>query len=518
MWSLALSARWAKVALVILASSAITATLASPFNADSQLESRATGKSVGSACTSSSECISKNCVYYNGAKSQTCRRQPPGGPCTSNSNCGSRICAKGVCSQASTNGTCDTVSDCSSSNLCSSGRCSARTLTVGPNSPCSTNSDCSSGSCQALKSCFDANGNEVRCSADQLHCTRLPNGSACANDGDCGFGFCRSGTCTASVDGDACVHESQCTGVSICGTQGVCHTPGTKTLYSQEICGAASQCFSNRCLSNLKYTDPYDQVFDYFGPFEQPTRCDYLRVGGTKCRSYTDCVTGICKADKCVLGTSGVDRCLFNQHCSSGLCGSSSTADGICQKLPPNGGTDVGRPCSASGQCATQRCETGFIKRPVPFDPSQSYYVQDLICVQSEEGGSCLTDSECSQGVCRGAVCTFLSIGQTCASDPQCGTYNCAPNASGSALVCDTAEFQYPCSANSDCYSQVCDFNNGSLCTAVSPTGTCRTDNDCDYNKAVCDSSRTCRNIRDKPCTANAECLSGTCASTGLCA
>ncbi|CAD6892116.1 unnamed protein product [Tilletia controversa] len=386
-----------KVALLLLASTTLHAVSAHPSiletDTPSPLAIRATGKYVGATCTSDAECYSKNCVLYGSLRQKTCRRQPSGGPCFEANNCGSRSCVQGRCQSSDLNGPCDTVSDCiGTSLLCDAGACKVNPNvgpTSAPNQACRTGSDCASERCEALTYCLDPTGKEGPCSScfpgtgfdppcepAPLHCTRLPLGASCANNGDCAEGFCRSGTCAVSQSGDACVSEAQCTGTSICGTRGTCHTPAKRTLYTQDICGADSQCKNGRCRTGLNFTDVYDQSFQYTGQYTYPPRCDYLSLGESNCRTYSDCTSGICKNAVCVLGADG-DRCLFNQHCAN-LCG----ADGICQPLPAQGSVALKQPCTADNQCASGRCDGdyGFIARPLPYDPSKTQYVMDKLC------------------------------------------------------------------------------------------------------------------------------------------
>ena len=101
---------------------------------------QSSGAANGSACTSGSQCTSKNCM--NG----TC--QPCGGTgaqCTGNSNCCSQTCSNGICVVAA-NG-----SHCTSSNQCSSNNCDNGICNEGASAtqPCTENYDCESGYCNS---------------------------------------------------------------------------------------------------------------------------------------------------------------------------------------------------------------------------------------------------------------------------------------------------------------------------------------------------------------------------------
>ncbi|KAK0562888.1 hypothetical protein OC861_005104, partial [Tilletia horrida] len=94
-----------------------------------------TGKFVGSTCTTSAECYSKNCALVKGSTTvKKCQRQPFAGPCFENANCQSRNCllSKGICNNPSNlNGTCDGNNDCANFWICDTGsgigKCRANT-------------------------------------------------------------------------------------------------------------------------------------------------------------------------------------------------------------------------------------------------------------------------------------------------------------------------------------------------------------------------------------------------------
>ncbi|KAK0522488.1 hypothetical protein OC842_006451 [Tilletia horrida] len=527
MW-FTLKSRWTQLAVLLLAAtSALQAVVGTPLDFDTDAPSfaveRATGKYVGATCSANDECFSKNCQLVNGTQKKTCQRQPFNGPCFQNNNCLSRKCSQGKCAASPLNGECNSVSDCAnaSSKVCSGGKCNARTTALlAPNSACSADGDCVSGHCESLRSCFDSTGLEGSCSPGALHCTRLPLGSTCANDGDCAEGFCRSGVCSTSRTGDACVSETQCVGTSICGTTGQCHTPSRRSLYPQDVCGSNTQCKSGRCVKDLLITDQLDTAFPYAGtgrtPYTQPTMCDYFRLGEPLCRDYVDCgPTGTCINGVCALGAQ-YDPCLLNQHCAD-ICG----LDGFCIPQQPAGSIEVGDPCTANSTCQTNRCELGFIYRPLPnVQPVTYQYVQDTVCVKARIDGPCQFDAQCEVGACRNGVCTQLNIGDSCSSYNECVTFRCT------AGICELASTHTYCSLSSQCYSNACkpiycapgtpNCDPHTWCDPVPVLGTCRDDSDCDsvFDSVTCDlRDNTCRYRTNHACSSGVECLSGICAA-----
>ncbi|CAD6908116.1 unnamed protein product [Tilletia controversa] len=377
-----------KFALLLLASQLLTAVAASPFDLDSRaLVSRARGgKYVGSSCQVDSECYSASCATGDDGVTRTCQRQLPGGPCFENSNCDTRQCdlSAGICKASAVNGLCTNYYDCdgweqgtvtcqnkkckiqdskacTQSNQCASGFCNnkiCRRRPQAPNSPCFVDGECLSGDCAAITAsqCTNPDGSFAYCpgTTDQ-HCTRYALGHSCANNGECQEGFCRSGKCVASKDGDACSEQYQCTGPSVCGN-GKCYTPSNATLHPNDVCDIGSQCLSGRCVTDQLQKDSYG-VNTVTLKNQYPARCDYLANGQTSCRSFTDCSTGLCQSGTCNLGKDG-DRCQVNYQCEN-LCSS----DGVCYTPAKSNAQGQGEPCKTDDQCLS-RSSTRAVEDP----------------------------------------------------------------------------------------------------------------------------------------------------------
>ncbi|KAK0523842.1 hypothetical protein OC834_005763, partial [Tilletia horrida] len=275
-----------KLAILVLASQLVSSAIATPFDAEEEtvaLWVRAQGgKYIGSNCTSSSECYSTNCVYSDATGLKQCQRQPTGGPCFERNNCVSRNCQlnTGKCDKLSgLYGPCKTPLNCdartqaltcaagscklknkaacASDAQCISGSCKkgvCQQVAQGPNTPCSANRDCRSGKCQASSVCVAENGSSFNCGFGYSYCTRYPLGHTCANDGECGRGFCRNGICTPGKNGDACFSSDQCAGRLTCGKDKKCYNPAMTSSSTTSTSSSSSSSPSATASSSVAAT------------------------------------------------------------------------------------------------------------------------------------------------------------------------------------------------------------------------------------------------------------------------
>ncbi|KAE8268787.1 hypothetical protein A4X09_0g3563 [Tilletia walkeri] len=548
---------WSNLAIVLFTFAILNSVLASPFarldnGSPSSWPRDAPGLADGSPCHYYTDCTSKYCQTDYGSDVGTCERQDLGSYCQTSLSCLSNSCYNGRC-VSENGGACEYDYDClnygaigyasvacfankcmvnvgypcATDDVCFTGLCLNQVCRRKPQAPsqaCDTDAECAAGQCEAVERCADQTGRLVDCDTNSdKHCSRLPLGSKCANDGYCAQGFCRSGICTASKIGDACVSETQCGGTSVCGTTGKCHTPGPNTQYPQAACGADSQCKSTRCITGVSGKDQYgNPVNPPLSVFNQ-TFCDYFRSGGGPCRSFVDCGSGVCKDSKCYMsGTGG--RCATSSNCiSPNLCG----LDGICYK--PEGKQGAGKPCTDASQCTTNTCTQKTFSRPNPDSPGEKIPTVDKFCQQSNRGGSCSVDGDCIYSNCRNNVCVKLDIGQKCLGGPQCKSATCVVDTvltgSTTKKVCSLISANKACANNSQCYSGQCVSLPSGLscgdalcdpyygCQAIGVLGTCRADVDCGVNGhgGQCDVDKKCRRNLKSPCTSSDQCLSRYC-------
>ncbi|KAK0522350.1 hypothetical protein OC835_006605 [Tilletia horrida] len=458
-----------------------------------------TGKYVGSTCTSSDECYSKNCVQG------TCQRQPVGGPCFKGANCVTRNCnvqtglcrtpslLYGVCQdsqnscatkayagQLTCNGQTCKLKDgatCTQDKACLSGTCGqdkkCGKAGLPPDADCNQDSDCQSGTCAF---CYELHGLADCTNDDPYHtssfCTRFALGHSCTATNQCDRGVCRGGTCSTSQVGDACTDQYTCTGDQVCGADKKCFVPAAGSLAPAQDCGVDDQCISKRCVTST------------LGPHTVTTGvCDYLKAGQGPCRSTADCSTDVCKNGTCEPAQIG-EECDVNSRCAgSSLCG----LDGICyqaadQSVGPRG------PCKTDGNCKSGRCVPNpaySTTRLTLDDPREEFQVYERYCTPSEAGNYCDASSDCRAGLAcdqSSKTCKGLAIGAACTDRMNCESQTCIDG------QCASSTARVHCVVDGDCFSQQCnDASLGSCsfecplrrCVALESGATCRVNGDC---------------------------------------
>ncbi len=192
-------------------------------------------KALGQLCGAASDCESNNCVEGVCCSSPscgtcqscavtglagTCRPVPAGdvephGGCTGTTPCGfiGTCDGNGACRQAPTSTSCG-VASCSGATYTAIGHCDGN------------------GACDqtATSTCAPYKCGPAACL------------TVCAADADCAAGlFCRSGSCTAKPNGDACVAGAECTSGSC--VEGVCcGSASCPSCSSCAVAGKAGTC------------------------------------------------------------------------------------------------------------------------------------------------------------------------------------------------------------------------------------------------------------------------------------
>ncbi|KAK0543976.1 hypothetical protein OC846_006222 [Tilletia horrida] len=368
-----------------------------------------TGKFVGSTCTTSDECYSKNCALVKGSTTlKKCQRQPFGGPCFKDANCLTRNClsSKGVCDNPSNlNGTCSGDPYCANGLLCDTGsgigKCKAKTGSkckwagdcvsgddctngvcktplLSPNQPCNKGSECISGGC-SFGPCTLDNG-------DYVNCTLSLGQSGCRGYGDCAKGICKDEKCQLGADGDKCGANLQCQ--NLCNLDGVCYTLKNGTILATgQPCLKNSQCITNKCLYHYGVVRPSptdDCPFDPYYPDEpcvDEVRDTVCKPGGLsgKCYDENDCAQGSCIDGVCQGRPTGSD-CQTATDCTSLSCDS-----GKCSVAAAYS------PCSSGSQCYSGKCET------TDCNPDYVTACPSKFCLPVPEGQTCRQDGDCSQ-------------------------------------------------------------------------------------------------------------------------
>ncbi|KAE8261250.1 hypothetical protein A4X09_0g7689, partial [Tilletia walkeri] len=478
------------------------------------------GKYVGSTCTTNIDCYSENCAPTNGTTKLTCQRQPTGGPCFKNSNCSSRNCANTCQSLSNTFGICKTRRDCKGGRPCVDGICkhsnnglcqSDRACASGrcfngvcrdppsrlPGGPCNDSSECVFGSC--MRDPFPG--------IEYSNCERYPLGHSCVTSNQCADGSCKNGLCAKSQIGDDCLKPSQCPGESLCGPDKKCYIPSDRTVYSNDFCKTDEQCTSNRCSTTESY----------------PV-CGLLDNGASGCRTFRDCLTGLCQDGTCKLGKDG-DRCIANYMCETGkLCG----YDGVC--YTPDGPQEKDAVCNDNKDCRLGNCV--FYSRYRKVRPSLDVPTDGVVSLDGNCDGlpldaACSSTDDCAESACLGGVCKKVPNGGRCTTSEQCDSVACVDAPGGTYKTCSAlltgGAF---CTENDQCFSGNCLFvcSRESVecnyydptykCEEVRPAGTCRIQADCGGagGAKVCTEDKICKwQGYFNDCTADIDCLSGFC-------
>lgn len=476
-------------------------------------------KANGENCTSSYDCQSDNCGFYNSAyticceSGKTCCRSNSecpfaytcgsnyycvsstpkkieGQSCTSNSECSSNYCGNNICCQSGKT-CCTSDSNCPQFYVCNknSGNyyCVEKTGVVTGGS-CSSNTNCASGNCQkgvccaSGQSCCSSNSDcysGYECNLTKRYCvsttatTKKSDGSTCSYGSDCQSGNCNNGICCASGK-TCCSSNSQCSSGYTCGSSYYCIQSTTKKADGVS-CLANSDCQSGNCKNSVCCVS-----------------------GKTCCGSNSDCPTDYecdynyfyCKQKTTTKKANG-ELCTSASECSGGYCVHLS-----CR--------------SSSTYCGDYYCDTGETCTSCSSDCGS--------CKKSD-GSSCDYNSDCQSGNCQNYIC--CASGKTCCNyNYECsGDYFCGPNYYCVSTTPKKENYQ-SCSVGSDCESGNCNTVNGwnsiGLCC---PSGVmcCNSSNDC-FSGEICSNkictkqiATTTKKSNGESCNSASECSGGYC-------
>ena len=315
-----------------------------------------------------------------------------------------------------------------------------------------------------------------------------PNGSGCsaASASTCASGNCVDGVCCASA--------------SCSGTCQACNVPGSLGTCSNVAVGSPD----DSC--------PSDQACDANHQCKART--------GHQCGIFSDCASGHC-ADGVCCNTDCNDTCkVCNLNNSLGTCAlvpvgnedpgtcvsdssqpRSCDASGVCT----NGPKATGKPCSASGQCASSYCIDGFCCntacnttcyscglpatpgtcQPIPAglpdhsatttcDGAMQYCTGSGTCGMNKypNGQTCSATTDCGSGFCVDGKCCNSACTGTCQSCAVAGSLGSCVNLPAgapdptSSPACGGTQY---CDANGTCQSGL--KVNGAMCAAGGDCG-----------------------------------------------
>ncbi|PIN68549.1 hypothetical protein COV93_09035 [Candidatus Woesearchaeota archaeon CG11_big_fil_rev_8_21_14_0_20_43_8] len=534
-------------------------------------------------CTTSADCLQGIC------QSGTC---VPDTKCTYDYECASGVCQGGDCLTAQClqdsdcliglcknyqcimDNTCLIDNDCKESNICENGLCKPITSIgctfdteclsgvctdghcAGDMPDCVSDYDCLIGTCKS-GSCVVSCTSDNECLDGECVNNQCELRTDCTLDGDCLDGICKNGQC---VTYNGCTLDSDCLS-DVC-LNGQCLPPMTN------ICTKNSDCLSGQCknglcvpMTNIECLTDSDCVESHNC---ENGLCVGLPLITEQCTSNSQCLSGVCKDNKCVPNL----LCTKDSECESGTC-----TNNLCVPM-----TNVD--CTKNSDCLSGECKSGkCVGQPLPSlcvidnDCASDEECMDNFCVPMEGSVACIVNSDCLSGACVSGQCVPPNA-IACTSNSDCTSDKCEngycispPNllcvkdADCLSGVCHSGECVSPpniiCTKDSDCLSGLCTSNicvpltitectSGSDCLSGSckdgycvgqpiPTTSCTKDSDCLYGSCansvcvpdlICVSDSDCESdscennicvpMTTTTCTADSDCISGTC-KNGYC-
>ena len=466
-------------------------------------------KCIGTTCKGSA----KDCTDTDACTSDACDPTLPSatncthlkfdGPCNDGDNCTSNdLCASGKCAGTKadcndgnpcTNDLCDSIKGCqhiplaggtkcddglgcTQNDYCDAGKCTQLPADNKCNS-CNSNADCTKYNdqdfCNGTIKCIDSYKGKV-CDTDQatvVKCDATKDNSCTKNtcnpdNGVCGIVKFNAGT---SCSGDKCLANAQCDGLGACK-------------------GVALNCDDN----NACTTDSCDSTIGCkHAAVADATKCD----DGSKCTPTDTCLAGKCVGDQNTCGCTTNAQCAgFDDGnlcngvltCQQAFCKPDATTVVTCGKLTNTCQDNVCTP--ASGICS-----------PVAK-------VDNVACDDSD---ACTLSETCQTGICKSNTQANCDDGNPCTTDFCDPAFGCdhAPLAAGG--VCNDNN---DCTTNDSCKTGSCvgvalNCDDNNQCTA----DTCAKKGGCAH---ALDDTLTCTD--GDPCSAPDHCKDGVCLSSAL--
>lgn len=446
---------------------------------------------ISSACQTQSECCSGlSCV--DGICDKTASGGGAGDPCSASTDCSSGF----ECSQAGTCAACGTNGHacCVTQAACNPG------LSCGSNKLCATACGATGAGCCPGNKCNVATDSctNGKCTGSGTPGT-LNNpcniGSKCNTGLNCVGGTCLAPSSCNTVNAMCCAGNA-CTGGLQCAENGTCQTPKTCTPLEGDCTTSATCCTGYTCSLTVE-------------PAGTPNKNTCCVGAGTACPDGDfDCCGYLrCVNTKCTANADG-DYCLSNSDCAradcdaaTGVCGGGALQ---CGTLTPIGGT-----CNSDSECCDGVCR------------ALASTGNDTCC----EGASVMCTSSkdcCGRMVCgSNGKCTPRQPGQSCLDSVECTVdHNCVNGTCASSSVSGLGG---SCNVVTDCVSpgNGTDCENGACCS-TSALDPCVNDSYCcsDYSLTcnfVTGFGNVCCEKSGNSCSTSSDCCSLSCNSNGFC-
>jgi hypothetical protein len=364
-------------------------------------------------------------------------------------------------------------------------------MTVEPDDPCEANADCTAPEVCVVdetsgeRLCKDPVGNGM-------------TGDACNSAMECASNLCLNGACANPCKGDA-----DCPNGYLCETQSISLEGGGQASF--DVCVEAPQA----CLANTDCTDPELCVAVRNGQMVTLTCQDPVPGGGDlgdMCAADSDCLSGLCVDNACSQACQRPIDCSADGSfvCEpSGTLTSNGSPVNICKPRPAT-------QCLSNSQCnGAERCVASRGTSQVEFTcgaPNAN---------GGGAGSACNADTDCTQNLCLGGVCT-----PPCQGNGDCSAatdYTCEVRDVMLAAGNDSVQVCAPpvsCSSQTQCkINEACFVRRGAaaidtICRPPNVGGgslgqVCTTDTECASN--LCYEGRFGK-VCSKPCDTAAQC------------
>jgi MYXO-CTERM domain-containing protein len=362
-------------------------------------------------------------------------------------------------------------------------------------------------------------------------------GSACAQDLDCGSGFCADGVCCETACDDLCMACSSatsgganglclptvvatdprddcaddgspsCQQNGFCDGQGACQSYPSQTDCVPEPCDSNAECSSGFCVDGICCDSACD------GECEA---CSIVKKGAGDDGVCGPIVAGTDPDDECPQEQDYPNSCKEDGQCDgAGQCRKYAVADVVCGPQTCQSGVFEVKACDGSGVCVqkTEPCEPYACESALACgtscqsddDCSNDAYCESDECIPKKSlGSNCTGGRECSSNICADGVCCNMACSKQCEA---CNT----PETAGTCVpvVGKPVQGREPCSpgdASNVCSAAQCDGIERSDCLGFATSAVICQEASCSDGVAIsaarCDGKGNCATVAPVQCGA----------------
>lgn len=327
---------------------------------------------------------------------------PGGGGCSSDADCAKLPfgpCRIGVCNlatglcvpQDSQQGKPCELSACVTEATCNSGSC------TGKDTACNDNNPCTKDSCDA-----------------GLGCIFSPLTMACDDGKKCSSGdTCLKGKCVGILknceDGNQCTDDlcnpasGECNHKPIASDKTPCAAGNAKACSGPALCAGGECKAASACDDGNPCT--YDLCADGAKCANLPMSGDCVPAGG----KADPCNPGVCVLDAAV----GLPQCVTSPHCQDKVCSITKCATGLCsyEKIDDSSPCEDGDTCVDQSVCVKGQCKGAKVSCDDGNPCTAEVCKPGIGCVAApandgapcEDGSGCTSKDTCKSGACVGS-------------------------------------------------------------------------------------------------------------------